>query len=192
MSPDQAIAVMIFTAVALVWDVKSRRIPNGLNLVGLILGLAFQTYHRGWDGLLFSLAGFGTGFGILFILWIIGGGGGGDVKLMGAVGAWLGPYLTLIVFVASGFLAAFGQVVMTAANRGRKEKEAGLGGPLGLRESDSLRAASEPVDAELEDELQRQHATELSNRRKVPYAVPVAIAVWVICGLKLIQFYSGV
>lgn len=191
MSPYQAIAVMLFTAVALVWDVKSRRIPNWLNLIGLILGLAFQTYQRGWDGLLFSLAGFGTGFGILFVLWIIGGGGGGDVKLMGAVGAWLGPYLTLIVFVASGFLAAFGQVLMMAWYHGRSETAAGTDELPVRLESDLPSKGSEAVTKQPDDEVQRQRATERSNRRKVPYAVPVAIAVWVICGLKFIKFYSG-
>ena len=47
-----------------------------------------------------------TGFGILLVLWLIGGGGGGDVKLMGALGAWVGASLIMKVFFVSAVLIA--------------------------------------------------------------------------------------
>jgi prepilin peptidase CpaA len=171
-SPILFLAVMLFTVAALVCDVRTRRIPNGLNVTGLILALGVHSAVRGWDGFVFSLAGFGTGFGILFVLWIIGGGGGGDVKLMGAVGAWLGPTLTLIVFIASGFLSAVGQLGLNVW-RTRKSSAA----------TDSMESAETTVSDE------KKQINE-NNRRSLPYAVPVAIAVWAVCGLKLVKIFA--
>ena len=44
------------------------------------------------DGLLFTLAGVAVAFVLMFVLWILGVCGGGDVKLYAAVGAWVGPW----------------------------------------------------------------------------------------------------
>ena len=95
------------TLVAAVIDVRTRRIPNWFTVPVLAGGLIFHTITGGWGGLLTALGGFVTGFGILLVLWLMGGGGGGDVKLMGAVGAWLGAWLTLMVFLLSAGFAAF-------------------------------------------------------------------------------------
>jgi Flp pilus assembly protein protease CpaA len=57
------------------------------------------------SGLLFALGGFTVGFGILFMLWLVGGSLGGDVKFMGAVGSWLGAWLTFQVLVLSAVFA---------------------------------------------------------------------------------------
>ena len=148
---------MLFTALALVADVRTRKIPNWLNVTGFVTGLVFHGVTQGLVGVQFSLFGFATGFGILFLLWITGGGGGGDVKLMGAVGAWLGSPLTVIVFVFSGILTGIGQ--------------AGL--LLMVKKSAAGDAVEVPVPSD--------------QRRKLPYAVPVAIATWIICGLKLVN-----
>jgi prepilin peptidase CpaA len=51
--------------------------------------------------LLFTLAGFLTGFAIFFAMWIIGACGGGDVKLFAAVSAWVGPYISLWILALS-------------------------------------------------------------------------------------------
>jgi hypothetical protein len=67
------------------------------------------------DGVLFALVGFLAGFGFFFLLWIFSVGGGADVKLVGAVGAWLGyryvffaialsvPFIVLLAMLAIGF-----------------------------------------------------------------------------------------
>jgi Flp pilus assembly protein protease CpaA len=62
----------------------------------------------GLDGFLFALIGGLVGFALLFVLWILGSCGGGDVKLFTALGAWLGPLYTLyVLFVSLGVLSVF-------------------------------------------------------------------------------------
>ena len=80
------LVVLAIVGVAVPVDLKTRRIPNGLTVPAFVCGVVFHVIRGGWAGLGFSLGGFATGFGILLVLWLIGGGGGGDVKLMG--GHW--------------------------------------------------------------------------------------------------------
>lgn len=100
-----AAGVMVFVAIAIYTDLKSRRIPNEITVTSLVIALIVQTVIGGTAGLLTALGGFGVGFGILFLLWLTGGGGGGDVKLMGAAGAWVGPLPILMIFIGSAIFA---------------------------------------------------------------------------------------
>ena len=103
------VAVMIVIAIAVFTDLKSRRIPNWLTVSALAGALVFHLATGGLPGLISSFCGFLTGFGVLLALFLIGGGGGGNVKLMGAVGAWIGAWPTILVFVGS---AAFVLMLM--------------------------------------------------------------------------------
>lgn len=76
--------------IAAVWDAWQRRIPNGLIVVGLLLGAAFQVQAAGAQGLLDALLGAAVALGVLigpFALRIMGGG---DVKLAMVCGAFAG------------------------------------------------------------------------------------------------------
>ena len=110
----QILCVVAFTVTATVTDLRTRKIPNWLTVSSAIVGLVFHICTKQLDGLLFSLGGFATGFGILLVLWLIGGGGGGDVKLMGAIGAWLGPKYTFAVFILSVFFAIVCMAIVIA------------------------------------------------------------------------------
>ena len=75
---------------AALWDVRSHKIPNVLTFPVLMLGLMTAAWMRGWSGLGDSLAGcmlLGVPY---FLLFVFAGGGAGDAKMMGALGAWLG------------------------------------------------------------------------------------------------------
>jgi prepilin peptidase CpaA len=111
------LAVLGFTSIAVSIDLKTRRIPKWLTVTAAVMGLAYHVVTYGLAGLMTSLAGFATGFGILLVLWLIGSGGGGDVKLMGAVGAWLGAFSTLLVFIGSGLFAVVCTVALIVWNR---------------------------------------------------------------------------
>jgi prepilin peptidase CpaA len=152
------VIVVAFTVVCLVWDVRTRRIPNWLTVPVFGLGLLAHTVFGGWTGLKFSLLGFGTGFGVLFALWVIGGGGGGDVKMMGALGAWLGSWLTVEVFIASAVVTIFivSGGILYAAATGRNRKVA----------KDKKKAAGGNVQS--------------PARRVLPYAVPLSVGTWAV------------
>ena len=104
--------VAVFTAICAAMDWRTGRIPNWLTVPVFALGLLSHGMNNGLSGLEFSLGGFAVGFGLLLVLWLFGGGGGGDVKMMGALGAWLGITLTVQVFLAS---AAATMILVSAA-----------------------------------------------------------------------------
>ena len=110
-----ATLLVIILTLALVWtaawsDSQTFRIPNTLVLAGVVLGLLCQVWLAGLGGLGQGLMGMGLGLGLLFPMYLLGFMGAGDVKLMGAVGALLGPerLLTVLIFsiVAAGAVAA--------------------------------------------------------------------------------------
>lgn len=69
-----------------------RRIPNWLILFGLSVALGLSGL-RGMNEFYQSLLGIGAGIGILFIPFACRWIGAGDVKLLGVMGAFVGPYL---------------------------------------------------------------------------------------------------
>ena len=98
-------AVGVVTILAASTDVWKFKVYNLLTLPALALGLIVSTALGGWAGLGASLLGAGFGFGILAVFFALGGVGAGDVKLLTAVGAWLGPSWTVHVFIASALAA---------------------------------------------------------------------------------------
>ena len=97
--------VAVFTLTAAFLDWRHRRIPNALSVAALAIGLIFRITTEGLPGLGDALGGFAVGFGSLLLVWSMGGGGGGDVKLMGALAVWLGTRQTASVLVLSAVLA---------------------------------------------------------------------------------------
>jgi prepilin peptidase CpaA len=93
-----------------------RGIWMGIQGRGIFLFTESNVWLGILDGLLFSLVGFLVAFVLLFILWILKTCGGGDVKLMAALGAWLGPVLVVYVWLGSvGFLVMIGIGSLAAA-----------------------------------------------------------------------------
>lgn len=177
------VCVGVFTASAAVFDVRSKRIPNKLTLpffgAGLLYQLAFHGLGEGVasPGLIGAAAAFAAGFGILWVLWMIGGGGGGDVKLMGALSVWIGFKATILVLFLSTVFVILGTVGVMAmgvlSNGLFRTKEVYLAGgqsPKGLAPA-------------AETAVQRQ------SRRIMGYAPPVALATWVVVAWNL---YRGV
>jgi prepilin peptidase CpaA len=84
-------------------DLKSRRIPNYLTLGTAVAGLVFNLMAHGLPGLVDGILGMILGFALLLLPYLFGGMGAGDVKALAALGAWLGPKLTLFLFCYMGF-----------------------------------------------------------------------------------------
>ncbi len=76
--------------VATCTDLWSRRIPNALTLPLFAVGVAQAVVLGGGGGLVDSLTGSLVLACPYVILFVFAGGGAGDAKLMGAIGAWLG------------------------------------------------------------------------------------------------------
>ena len=87
-------ALAILLTLAAVCDIRSHRIPNLLVLTGLVLGPAWHGWRGGWPGLLLSLEGVAVA-ALALLPYALGGLGAGDVKLLGAVGALMGPLFLL-------------------------------------------------------------------------------------------------
>jgi prepilin peptidase CpaA len=97
----------VVIAVAAGWtDWRSRRIPNWLTVPGLLAGVAANSAMLGWPGAKASLLGAGLGLALLLPFVMIRSLGAGDWKLVGALGAWIGPSRLITVLIVTVFLAA--------------------------------------------------------------------------------------
>ena len=82
-------------------DLCSHRIRNVWTLGGASLAVVLHLFMGGLEGLQTTLFGLGTGLGLLLPFYLMKGMAAGDVKLMGAVGALIGPKLALIAVLAT-------------------------------------------------------------------------------------------
>jgi len=96
-----AILTVIFV-LSTITDIQEHKIPNVLSLGGILIGLTYMSFSQGIDGLVFSLQGMGLGFLLFLPFYLLRGMAAGDVKLMAAVGAFVGP--SLIVSAVAGTL----------------------------------------------------------------------------------------
>ena len=103
------IAAVVLVLIACIRDVRTRRIPNVLTFGAMVTAILFRGVTGGWDGLTSSVIGWALGAVLFFPIFALRGMGAGDVKLLAAVGAWLGPSdvvrVALATAVAGGILA---------------------------------------------------------------------------------------
>jgi len=114
---EWTLALLIPATLYASWiDYAERRVPNWLNAAIALAGLALQFAFFGGDGVLTGLAGLGVGFAVLIVPWMMHGMGAGDVKLMAAIGAWLGPWLTFVSFGVGAVIGGVAAVVMIVSS----------------------------------------------------------------------------
>jgi prepilin peptidase CpaA len=111
-------AVALATLAASATDLWKFKVYTVLTFPTLLLGLVASAILGGWEGLVASLLGAGLGLGLLVAFFAMGGVGAGDVKLLMAVGAWLGPHLTYQVFVASALAAGLYAAALVGSRGG--------------------------------------------------------------------------
>ncbi len=114
MTATQSIwAFTLAIAILAGWsDWRTRRIPNWLTGAGIFLGLAVHSRIAGWSGTKLSIEGVGLALVLLLPLVFMRALGAGDWKLMGALGAFLGPWMMLFVLLASILISGFMAVLM--------------------------------------------------------------------------------
>ena len=165
--------LLLMVACAAVIDARTRRIPNWLCLMVLLAGVGEAVQGDlplTWGA---SLAGFGVGFVLLFPAFALGAMGGGDVKLLAAIGAWTGPVGVIVVLVIAS-LVGMGIAIAQAARSG---KFAAL-----FKNSASLVVNLVHVRHMGVDHIQQQSSQFQSIDKPLPYAVPMLAGLvgWVI------------
>jgi prepilin peptidase CpaA len=170
-----AVPLVAGMLLAALIDGAVRRIPNWLVFPMLAAGF-FQSFlptHAA--GPLQSLLGFLTGFGLTFAMFALGAIRGGDVKLFAAIGAFLGPQMTLFIFLAETVIGMV-IVLVQAAGQGRLKV---------LARNSAVLA----VNLAHVGDVGLDHATQTGQScrsvdRPLPFAVPTLIATILILGLK--------
>ena len=98
-------------------DWRSRRIPNWLTVPALLVGIGINSVASAWPGTKAALEGAGLGLGLLLPFVLARGLGAGDWKLMGALGALLGPNRLVVVLLGTVFIAGIMAVAQMVRSR---------------------------------------------------------------------------
>ncbi len=91
--------ILSLVLIAALVDLVQCRIPNSLVIWGLLVALPLRYHYFGLPGLGLGLGGFAVCLLGFLPLYLAGGLGAGDVKLMAAVGAFLDPQQALLALV---------------------------------------------------------------------------------------------
>jgi len=150
MSAQVWIAILVGLA-ATVDDLRRRQIANWIPAVALAGGFAWQISQAGWRGGLNALGGTAAGFAVFLVFYLLGGMGGGDVKLMAGFGALLGARS---LFEAALWTAGVGGVMALAV--------------LAIR----------PVWKRLRARFFRSGAEAAETSDSIPYAPAITLGVW--------------
>ena len=157
--------LLVYTCVTAWTDFRYRKIYNNTTVTMWVAGWVYQAVFFQWSGILDGLTGFAFGFGLFFVLWMIGSACGGDAKLMGALSVWLGRSLTLKVILASLILVVVGTLcllVVGVYQQGWKK----------------TRASYVPAEPAKGNVSAAELSESRSGRRVMAFALPVALATW--------------
>ena len=122
--PSYQAVVLAFVVTAAVSDLRWRRIPRWLTLSGLVCGLV---YHAVFGGIVTAVVATFLGFAAGLALFQLGAIGGGDVKLIAALGAMLGLSHWVVAMEVSVFASALIALIQAAARGVLRQTIAGVG-----------------------------------------------------------------
>lgn len=155
------IVALVAAFAAAVTDLWKYRIYNALTWPLLASGLAYHSMANAGHGLTISAIAACIGLIPLAALYLLGGMGAGDVKLMAGLGAWLGPGTIAEVLLASCIAAGIYSLVLLLGNAFAPR-------PARL-------AAEQPRDviAETDDRLSSLLAAADRRRRMLPFGLMI-------------------
>ncbi len=124
------IFVILITGV--IYDLRLHRIPNWLTLSSMLIGVFFHMVINGSEGIFFSLQGLSLGIGLMIFSYLSGWIGAGDVKLIGAIGGFLGPKGIFLSFLYSSISGGIYSILLLAIKR--REWKALISSPFGIND----------------------------------------------------------
>lgn len=152
--------MFVLAIVSAITDLRNRTIPNWLTIPVTLFAFGARWQEGGWPSLKVGLLGFGVGFGVYLLFFLVGGRGGGDVKLMGAYGALMGTLNWVVLGILAGILAGVVALIMVAVRGRWRQTWANLSGLAG----------KDRVTLESEGALSLPHGTVTS--------VPAILMAW--------------
>lgn len=162
--------VSLFCVVAAYIDGTQLKVPNAITFPMIIAGwmyssVAYGMAGDGWYmGLLWSIGGTAVGLACLYPFYAIGGMGGGDVKMLAAVGAWVHSSITISAFFLSAFIGGLMAVLMIVFSKSATKHYYQFFGIL-----NEIVAVKDP------EKLSEMAAARKHTMHLLPYGIPIAI-----------------
>jgi prepilin peptidase CpaA len=114
--------LLIVVAIASIgYDLRTHRIPNFITFTAMVLGLVLYAVVGGMSGFLDAFGGLGIGLGVFLIVYIMGGMGAGDVKLMGGMGSLLGVEKTIFALLSTALIGGILAIIKITATSSWKD-----------------------------------------------------------------------
>lgn len=158
-SPLMSGVVLILLALAVREDLLRHRIPNQLNLAGLVLAVGLAFLINGVSGVLTAVYGAVVGAAMFLPFYFLRGMGAGDVKLMAVAGAFLGPFHALLAAAMALMAGALLGVIIV----GRRLVES--------------RLPAQSSSAEVGSTWRRVTIISAIGKERFPYALAIASGV---------------
>lgn len=109
---------LLFTTVSFLWDIRTRRLPNLLNIAGFSVAAVMQLCVDGSHGLFVALTGAAAGLVLSFPLFLVKAVGAGDVKWFAAAGAYIGAEYTAYLLLGAVLLSGCAGGIASIGSRG--------------------------------------------------------------------------
>jgi prepilin peptidase CpaA len=169
--PFQHVAALVVAIAGSMTDLWVRRIPNVLTFGAAAGATGFYLVGSGWTGLGFAVSGWLVG-GLMFLpLFALRGLGGGDVKLMAALGAWVGPGMAVWVALYTALAGGVFALLVALARGYTKQAFRNIWSMLSYWRIAGLR--THPV-----------LTVDSAGAVRLPYAVPIAVGLAVTLWLQ--------
>jgi prepilin peptidase CpaA len=167
--------VLVAVLSGAVIDYRHFRLPNRLTFPLILSGIIWHATVAGVPGTAFSLFGLAMAAFPPLLMFLKGGMGAGDVKLMAGIGAWMGWEFSMYVLIAAGLLGGVCGVLFRILRSGVSEPYSADF----LTDTDSAESSAEHKQTEQEapEDLIRAALSSPKGRSQLlPFGVMIALS----------------